>query len=133
MNPLLRDQIDSLRRSPDARDKSQATVLEMLIAQDETLASIKDQTTKTNGRVTRHDATFVALTNRLDALEKPAMEIATLWRSGKGIIAILTAVIGLVAGGFGLISGTKEPDKAAIREIIIKAIAEQAKAEQAKP
>ena len=126
MNPLIKDQVETLRRSNDPRDKSQATIIEMLCAQDDTLAAIKEQTIKTNGRVSRHDGDLSNISGRLEALEKPAGELRTLWASGKAFAAVVVASAGVVAGFAGSFTGAAvQPDKETIKAAVRVAIEEK--------
>ncbi len=127
MNPLIKDEISRLRKSETPLAPSLATAIEMLCGQDETLAAIKEQTIRTNGRVTKHDADLATIYTRLETLEKPAGEFRTLWNSGKAFAAIIVAAAGVVAGFAGSFSGAAavQPDKEAIKAAVTAAIEQQ--------
>lgn len=98
MNPFVRDQIEFLRESNDPRDHSQATIMEMLSKQDEVLGGIKEQTTKTNGRVTALESRCVACDQRIKSLEVPAGEIKTMCKFVAKGAAIVVAAVGVITG-----------------------------------
>lgn len=89
MDPLLRDQIEGLRRSPDQRDRAQATVLEVLV-------EVREQTTKTNGRVTRLETSCTDHAGRIRALETPAKKFAILWGAALSFGSAMVVVLGLM-------------------------------------
>jgi len=90
MDPLLREQIASLRRSSDTRDQAQATILEVLV-------DVREQTTKTNGRVSKLEKSTEDHHSRITALEVPVRKVAILWGASISLATAAMIVLGLVA------------------------------------
>jgi len=126
MDPLLRQQIEDLREAGDA---AQATILEVLV-------EVREQTTRTNGRVTSLEnkvtqigggcpgtcntalAQIGTLEARMDSIEKPAQTISILWKiagaaAGHAVV-ILTLVAAFLATPFGEKFFEKKGDQLAI-------------------
>ena len=97
MDPLLREQIAALRRSPDQRDQAQATVLEVLV-------EVREQPTKTNGRVSKLEVACADHHDRLQGLEVPAKRISILWGAGLSLASAIVVVLGLL---FAFLSTSK--------------------------
>ena len=139
-DPHLQLQIDELRKSPDLRDKIAAAGMEKLCQQDVVLAGIDQKVTTANAdvvyckkEITDFKLRLADVETKILALQKPAMEIATLWKTGKGAFAILAAVIGLIAGAVGAMSGiSQDPAKDDFRKVLT-ILEAQAKANQNPP
>ncbi len=100
MDPLIRDQIKELQDSDNPQDRAQATILEVLV-------QVREQTTKTNGRVNALESKMLAigtgcpgkcveLETRLAALETPAKKISLLWGVAGSALSGAVIVLGLV-------------------------------------
>lgn len=131
MDPFIRDQINTLRKSEDPQQQAQATILEVLSNHGEELADIKAQTTKTNGRVTKLENQFegqqsacpgrcLELEKRLEKLEKPAQTATILWKAagytGAHIVVFLTLLFAFMATDFGK-SAFEKRDKAVADDV----------------
>jgi hypothetical protein len=112
MDPLLRDQIESLRKSPNPGSQAQATILEVLV-------EVREQTFKTNGRVTKLESSCVGHEDRLVQLEGPAKRFAILWGGaislGSGIVVVLGLFFGFLSTDLGdaWLHALNNPDTAA--------------------
>lgn len=135
MDPLLRQQIEELR---EAGDTAQATILEVLV-------QVREQTTKTNGRVTALEAKVSsmppgcpgkcdaispqvsALAARLDALEKPAQTIGVLWKTAGAAAGHAIVILGLVFAFMATPVGERffERKEVALEAAVAKAVEEQ--------
>ena len=96
MNLIVKDLVESLRHSDDPRDKSHATIIEMMSSQDLILTKIETQTTKTNGRVTKQEDIVKDIQIRLLQLEDPAKHNRWLRSLVVQTIAAAVAVLGLL-------------------------------------
>jgi hypothetical protein len=147
MDPLLRQQVDDLRENGDAplSSSSGATILEVLV-------EVREQTTKTNGRVTALEAKVAAqplgcpgtcntaisqikaVEARLDAIEKPAQTISILWKTAGVAMGHAVVILGLIAAFMATPWGEAIFEKKAesTEAIVAKVLAEE-RAKQAQP
>jgi hypothetical protein len=132
MDPLLRDQIQNLRARPDEFSKAQATILEVLV-------EVREQTTKTNGRVTKLEervdsigsgcpGVCVELEERVDAIEAPIKSGRIIWGALASAGATLVVILGLVFVFLDTPLGERmlENKEDAIAAAVARALAEQA-------
>lgn len=103
MDPLIRDQIDSLRASTYARDHALASTLEVVVGVREELVEVKAQTTKTNGRVT-------ALEQVVAPLQSTTTRLSDLERKHLGVISCPGKCIDLEKQLISAISTIEEQD-----------------------
>lgn len=144
MNPIIKDQINSLRKpgvSLESLACAVASSMEMLMGQNETLDNIENrlegvenrlgsvevQTTKTNGQVIDLKKCRDDHAVRIQAIEIPATEIKTVYKAAAKVAAVISVGVGVVAGGVSTVGSLSKPNPDEIKAAVEAALKEAAK------
>ena len=125
MNPIIKDQINSLRRpgvTMEGVAHAVASLMEITQGQNEKLDAIEEQTTRTNGRVTKLEELATRTNGRIEVLEAPAGEIRTICKVIGKAGAVAIACVGLVTGTTAMVGGLSKPDPDEIKAIVEQAV-----------
>lgn len=91
MDPLLREQIEGLRDSPNKTERAQATILEVVI-------EVRDQGKRNDARLTTLEADRTEHNARLLLLEGPHRAVKTVWQATLSTSAAAVVIMSLWFG-----------------------------------
>ncbi len=122
MNLIVRDRINKLRESDDPSDHDRATTFEMLCILEEgqtdikvELTAVKVQTTMHNGRMVKIEDVNRLHVSRIEALEKPAVELRVIVKALGKAASVVVLIVGL-ATGIKALTSKPQPSKVETKE-----------------